>query len=183
LLALGFVPLDDLSGERAPRIEAQDASCFAVVADPAIEGAEIEVTRGPTTARATGDALFCTCGGETVLASSTAELRVLRAATSDVGGILALEHAVVGKRTLSSGSEACDVDQLTAWGTGARSAKGQPSTALPNADALAERGFRPALALGPPYPFVFVAPTPDTCVVALAEEGDTLSLVSTAKDL
>lgn len=180
-VAVGFVELESLADQRSLSIDGAESTCYALVTAPEAGDVDVDVTRGPTPTRAHGDAIFCTCGGETILATSSADLRVLRAPATDVGGSLALTHAFADRRTVVPGSEACDVDQLTQWARGAHAPKG-PDTALPNGAGLSERGFVPGSGLASPYPFVIVAAVPDRCVVAVADEGATLSIASDAKD-
>lgn len=181
-VSAGFVEIEGLADQRSLSIDGAESTCYALVTAPEAGDVDFDVTRGPTPTRAHGDAIFCTCTGETILAVSTsADLRVLRASANEVGGTLALTHAFAETRTIVAGSEACDVDHLAEWARGARAPKG-PDTALPSDAGLADRGFAAGAGLAAPYPFVIVPPTPDRCVVAVADEGATLSIVGNAKD-
>ncbi len=171
----GFAEADGLAGTNV-EIAADAPSCFVVLStlEPP---APLTITRGATPTNVGGAAVLCTCGAENVLAASSAELRVLRAAAADVGGTLALAHALADA-TIVPGSDACDVDQLGAWAR-ARAPKGAPSPAP--REALATRGFAAAPGLSPAYPFVVVGAEPDHCIVADAG-GDMLRIVGPLGD-
>lgn len=178
----GFVELEGLADQRTLSIDGAESTCYALVTAPEAGDVDYDVTRGPTPTRARGDAIFCTCTAETILASSpNADLRVLRVAANDVGGSLALSYAFADHRTIVAGSEACDVDQLAEWARGPHAPKGA-DTPLPTGAGLAERGLVPLPGLAAPYPFVIVPPAPDRCFVAVAGEGATLAIVGEAKD-